>query len=84
MKLPSKSLKTNRREYIPHREAGPRSALPQGKYWGHVFEGWNWMNARKSLALQEASAVCSPGAQLCWGCGKLSGDFPMFLGWIPL
>lgn len=41
------------------------------------------MNARKSLALQEASVVCSPGVQLCWGCGKLSGDFPMFLGWIP-
>lgn len=43
--------------------------------------GTGWMQEK---ALQEAAVVCSPGVQLCWGCGKLGGDFPMFLGWIPL
>lgn len=47
MKLPSKSLKTNRRECVPHQAASPNSTSPPGRY-GDVFEGWHRVDGRKN------------------------------------
>jgi len=74
MKLPSGSCKTSRRDCIPRQEAGLGSAWPGDRHGDVCLKG-----GTEKKTLQEASATCSPGVQLCQGCGQLGwGELPRF------